>query len=49
MGIEEGTGKEILGRRNANAKMAVQSYEAGQDNKLKNMGITKVGEIAKKV
>ena len=33
MGIEEGTGKEIGGRRNENARMDVQSYEAGQDQK----------------
>ena len=36
MGIEEGTGKEIGGRRNENATMDVRSYEAGQDQKLKN-------------
>ena len=36
MGIEEGTGKEIGGRRNENAAMYVQSYEAGQDQKWKN-------------
>ena len=29
MGIEEGTGKEIGGRRNENATMDVGSYEAG--------------------
>ena len=29
MGVEEGTGKEIGGRRNANATMDVWSYEAG--------------------
>ena len=33
MGVEEGTGKEIGGRRNENATMDVQSYEAGQDQK----------------
>ena len=33
MGIEEGTGKEIGGRRSENATMYVQSYEAGQDQK----------------
>ena len=33
MGIEEGTGKEIGGRRNENATMDVRSYEAGQDQK----------------
>ena len=33
MGIEEGTGKEIGGRRNENATMDVPSYEAGQDQK----------------
>ena len=27
MGIEEGTGKEIGGRRNANATMDVRSYD----------------------
>ena len=36
MGIEEGTGKEIGGRRNENATMDVRSYEAGQDQKWKN-------------
>ena len=30
---EEGTGKEIGGRRNENATMDMQSYEAGQDQK----------------
>ena len=30
---EEGTGKEIGGRRNENATMDVRSYEAGQDQK----------------
>ena len=29
MGIDEGTGKEIGGRRNATAVMDVQSYQAG--------------------
>ena len=33
MGVEEGTGKEIGGRRNENATMNVRSYEAGQDQK----------------
>ena len=33
MGIEEGAGKEIGGRRNENAAMYVQSYEAGQYQK----------------
>ena len=33
MGVEEGTGKEIGGRRNENATMEVRSYEAGQDQK----------------
>ena len=33
MGVEEGTGKEIAGRRNENAIMDVRSYEAGQDHK----------------
>ena len=33
MGVEEGTGKEIGGRRNENATMVVLSYEAGQDKK----------------
>ena len=36
MVVEEGTGKEIGGRRNGNATMGVRSYEAGQDQKLKN-------------
>ena len=31
MGVEEGTGKEIGGHRNANATMEVWNYEAGQD------------------
>ena len=33
MGVEEGTGKKIGGRRNENATMDVRSYEAGQDQK----------------
>ena len=33
MGVEEGTGKEIGGRRNENATMDVRSYEAGQEQK----------------
>ena len=33
MGVEEGTGKEIGGRRNEDAAMDVRSYEAGQDQK----------------
>ena len=33
MGVEEGTGKEIGGRRNENATMDVRSYEAGQNKK----------------
>ena len=33
MGVEEGPGKEIEGRRNENATMDVRSYEAGQDKK----------------
>ena len=33
MGVEEGTGKEIGGRRNENATMDVRSYETGQDQK----------------
>ena len=33
MGVEEGTGKEIGGRRNENATMDVRSYVAGQDQK----------------
>ena len=36
MGIEEGTGKQIGGRRNENATMDVLSYEVGQFKKLKN-------------
>ena len=36
MGVEEGTGIEIGGRRNENARMDVRSYEAGQDQKWKN-------------
>ena len=32
-GIEEGAGKEIGGRRNENAAMYVQSYDAGQYQK----------------
>ena len=31
MGVEEGTGKEIGGRRNEDATIDVWSYEAGQD------------------
>ena len=33
MGIEEGTGKEIGGRRNENATIYVRSYESRQDKK----------------
>ena len=33
MGVEEGRGKEIGGRRNENATIGVGSYEAGQNNK----------------
>ena len=33
MNVEEGTVKEIEGRRNENAMMDVRSYEAGQDQK----------------
>ena len=33
MGIGEGTGKVIGGRRNENATVDVRSYEAGQDKK----------------
>ena len=33
MGVEEGTGKEIGGRRNENATMDVRSYEPGQNKK----------------
>ena len=33
IGAEEGTGRAIGGRRNVNATMDVQSYEAGQDEK----------------
>ena len=33
MGVEEGTGKEIGGRRNENATIDVRSYEVGQDQK----------------
>ena len=33
VGVEEGTGKEIGGRRNENATMDVRSYEAGQYQK----------------
>ena len=36
MGVEEGTGKEIGGRRNENATMDVLSYEVGKDQKCKN-------------
>ena len=35
MSVEEGTGKEIGGRRNENARMDVRSYEAGQNKRLK--------------
>ena len=49
MGVEEGTGKKPGVRRNENAMMDVQSYEAGQDKKWKKTGTTKVGEIAKKI
>ena len=33
MGVEEGTGKEIGGRRNENAMIDVRSYEPGKDKK----------------
>ena len=33
MGIEEGAGKEIGGRRNENATIDVRSYEAGQNKR----------------
>ena len=33
MSVEEYTGKKIGGRRNENATMDVQSYEAGQEQK----------------
>ena len=33
LGIEEGTGKEIGGRRTVNAKMDVQSFKATRDKK----------------
>ena len=33
MGVEEGTRKELGGRRNENARLDVRSYEAGQDQK----------------
>ena len=33
MGVEEGTRREIGGRRNENTTMDVRSYEAGQDQK----------------
>ena len=33
MSVEEGTGKEIGGRRNENATKEVQRCEAGQDQK----------------
>ena len=33
MGVEEGTGNEIVGRRNENATIDVRSYEAGQHKK----------------
>ena len=44
MGIEEGTGKEIGGRRNANATMDMRSYDG-----WKSKSTTKVRELAKKV
>ena len=43
MGVEEGTGKETGGRRNENATIDVQSYDAGQDQKLKNKRDNKSG------
>ena len=33
MGVDEGTGAEIGGRRNENATMDVRSYKAGHDQK----------------
>ncbi len=47
MGVEEGTGKEIGGRRNENATVDVRSYKAGQDKNEIIRGTTKVGEITK--
>ena len=49
MGVEEGTGKEIGGRRNENATMDMRSYEAGQIRNERISGTTKVGENTKKV
>ena len=58
MGVEEGTGKEIGGRRNENATMDVRSYEnsfAGCCWKLDKLGNERIrgtkemGEIPKKV
>ena len=49
MSIEEGTGKQIGGRRNENATMNVQSYEVGHDKQLKNTRNIESGEIAKQV
>ena len=51
MGIEEGTGKQIGGRRNENATMNihVRSYEVGHDKQLKNTRNIESGEIAKRV
>ena len=45
MGIEEGTGKQIGGRRNENATMNVRSYEVGHDKQLKNTRNIESGEI----
>ena len=47
MGVEEGTGKEIGGRRNENATMDVRSYEAGQEMKEKE-GQRKWGKSQRK-
>ena len=45
----EGTGKQIGGRRNENATMNVRSYEVEHDKQLKNMRNIESGEIAKQV
>ena len=43
MGVEEGRGKEIGGRRNENATVDVRSYEAGQYKKRTNKRDNEIG------
>ena len=49
MYIEESTGNDIGGRRNATATMAVRSYVARQNNKCKTKRESESGGISNKV